>query len=138
MTKSELIRVLKHTPEINIRSILEGLSNQENIKIEINSNEIDDIRKILIILIEEDDSYFEKIKTIWDRGSNRSIDVSIDIDNTTTVVLVLGNIILNFMKAKYPNIVKTDSKYIERGYSSIADIFKSISKIIKTKDNEKD
>jgi len=142
-TKEQLIHKIKYLTDNQLKSLLNNLAKTKDIDttlskedIELSSDDISNIKEILIFLIENDENFSREIQTAIEANDEpRSIDIIVDL-NTLAEVITLGITINNFIKAKYPNRVERTDIKIERGYSNISDTIKSIAELIKGLKND--
>jgi len=139
MNKTDLTRAIKYTSEGMIISILLILGEESNItqnsldnQEKLSTNDIEIIRETILILIEKDDKFFEKIAYIWENGVNRSFDKT---KVMIVGIIVLGSIANNLIISQNPTKETTQidgnktTKEIYRDYGTIADSIKALAEI---------
>jgi len=154
MTKEQLIRKVKHLKINDVHYILEELGKERDLlnseEIEIKTTDVSDedialIKELLILLIDEDDTFRQKLQSIIE-DDNRTRIADIFGDNETMIAIItLGTIAINLIKAKYPSeeITKKDidgntEKIKRRDYSSISDTLKPLISFIADKKKDKE
>ena len=154
MTKEQLLRKVKHLKINDIEYILESLGKESDLanteKVEIAITEISDedialIRELLILMVDEDNNFQEKLQEIIENDDRtRMADMFADSD-TMVAIVTLGTIAINLIKAKYPSeeITTKDkdgntSKIVRRNDSSISDALKPLTTFLAEKKKNKE
>jgi len=156
MIKEQLLRKVKHLKINDIKYILESLGKESDLenteKMEITITEISDedielIRELLILMVDEDNNFQEKLQNIIE-NDDRTRMADMFADATIIIAIgTLGTIANNLIKTKYPSeeITTKDkdgntSKIVRRNYSSISDALKPLTTFLaeKKKDKEKE
>lgn len=149
----KLIRKISRYKEGDIKYVLQKLSEEnipssinviDNNTISLSDEEFEIVKNSFIFLVERDDGFSNLIEKIIKQDNRVSIADPLGLNETFVIVTgigVLGTFASNLIKAKYPNkeIIRKDGgeEIIERDYSSVSNIFSSLSSLMIKNDKEK-
>lgn len=95
---------------------------------ELSVDDVKNIKEIFTVLIDQDEGFSDKFQTIIEEDSQpRSI---VSDCNISLGITLLAVIVLNLIKAKYPNKIDKDGN-TDRGYSNLSETLKSLAEVLK-------